>query len=195
MARDVLLLVLLFLGGVGYVALDTLRILLASRGRRVVAAVLGAVEVVVFLLAVSKVLSGPLEAANVIAYALGFGVGTFVGVWLEERLALGMVLALVITERDAGELLRALGERRFGITQVAARGQFDRRRIIFSIIRRRQMHDFLGLVKHYHPRAFVSFEDVRSVRDAFMAPQLGGRRFPWWRRRPTTEPPGRHESV
>lgn len=84
---------LIFLGGMTYIAIDTVRIILMNRGFREVAPLLGFVEVVIFLLAVGKVLSGPLSLLNVFAYAAGWAVGTFIGMWMEGRLALGLVVA------------------------------------------------------------------------------------------------------
>ena len=172
-----LLIAFIFVGGVTYVTLDTLRILLAARGYRSVAAVLGVAEVVVFLLAIAKVLAGPLDWAKIIAYATGFGLGTIVAVWIEARMAIGLVAMRVITRRDASELLEALRERQFGATTVAAQGVHQKVRIIFSVIQRKQVEAFVQTVQAMHPQAFISTEDVRLAREGFIPPQPRGGLF------------------
>ena len=60
-------------------SLDTLRLLFMMRGRKIVAGVIGAIQAAVFILAVSQVLTGPLNAWTVAGYAAGFGAGVIVG--------------------------------------------------------------------------------------------------------------------
>ena len=169
-----LIAVLIFFGGVAYIALDTVRILFIQRGYRVAAPVLGFLEVIVFLLAVSQVLAGPLSWVRIVAYAAGFGVGTWVGIWIEHRLAMGHVLARVVTQADAEPLVNELRKRRYGITTVAAQGLEGDVRILFSV---------LADVRRHNPGAFVTFEDVRAVSAGWLPP--AGRSLTMrWRPRP-----------
>lgn len=174
---------LVFLGGVAYIALDTVRILFIQRGYRLAAPLLGFLEVIVFLLAVGKVLSGPLSWVLVAAYAGGFAAGTWVGMWIEQRLAMGHVLARVITQADAEDLVGELRRRNYGVTTVAAQGLGGDVRILFSVLARRDMERFLGDVRKHNPGAFVTFEDVRSVSAGWTPP--AGRPMTFrWRPRP-----------
>ena len=68
------------------VSLWTLRVALTARNRRVLAAVTASVEATIFALAFSRLLTSLDSASQVIAYAVGVGIGTLVGLTINERL-------------------------------------------------------------------------------------------------------------
>jgi uncharacterized protein YebE (UPF0316 family) len=158
-----LLPLLVFGAGLLYIGLDTLRVIFLSRGRKVSAAVLGFGETIVFLLAVGQVLANLGNLVNLLAYASGFALGNYVGILVEEKMAVGTVIVRVITRRDAAELMTAMQSRQFGVTSVAARGVSGKVRLLFTIVHRRHLRALFGLIEMHNPGAFVSVEDVRSV--------------------------------
>ena len=107
---------------------------------------------------------------NFLAYAGGFGAGTWLGVVLEGRIAMGLVAVRVITRSDATELIETLKDRQFGITSLAARGVQGRVRLLFTVVRRKQLDQFLEVVREIAPKAFVSVSDVRAAEEGFLAP-------------------------
>ena len=70
-------------------SLDTVRLIMTVRGRKLLAGGIGVAQALVFILAVSAVLKGPLTVGNVLGYSLGFGAGVMLGIFFEERLAIG----------------------------------------------------------------------------------------------------------
>ena len=176
---------LIFAAGLVYITLDTLRVISLSRGKKIVASLLGFAEIVVFLLAVGHVLSNLSDLASLLAYAGGFALGNYLGILVEEKLAMGMVMVRLVTRRDAVELTRELEARKFGLTTVAARGTSGRVRLVFTILPRQHLRELLGLIEMHNPGAFISVEDVRSV-SAGNFPGIPRFRFgPWsfaWKR-------------
>ena len=69
--------------------LDTLRLLFVVRGRKGISWVLGFFQSVIFVIAITSVLSHLDNPLNIIGYAAGFATGNVVGMWIEERLAIG----------------------------------------------------------------------------------------------------------
>lgn len=170
---------LIFAAGLVYITLDTLRVISLSRGKKVLASVLGFAEIVIFLLAVGQVLSNLGNLANLVAYAAGFALGNYAGILVEEKMAMGTVIVRMITRRDAGELMQAMESRRFGVTSVAARGTSGKVRLVFTIVHRRHLRELFALIEAHNPGAFVSVEDVRSV-SAGNFPAIPRFRFgPW----------------
>jgi uncharacterized protein YebE (UPF0316 family) len=154
---------LVFLAGAAYVTIDTMRIMFVARGMRHVAAILAAIAITTFLLAAGAVLSEPLEVVNVLAYGAGYGVGTHLGIAVESKLAVGHVLARIITEKDTRHLAEFLRGKEFEITTVSAEIESGQAHLLFSIIKRSSMREFIQIVRHVDMHAFVSFQDVRSV--------------------------------
>jgi uncharacterized protein YebE (UPF0316 family) len=176
---------LIFLAAMSYLTLDTLRIIFMARGLKLVSSLLGFVEITIFLLAVSQVLLNLDRIENLLAYASGFAVGNYLGMVIEEKLAMGLLIVRILTEGDATDLVRQLGERDLGVTSVGARGIAGRVRIVFSIVRRRDFPELMKLIERHQPKAFVSVQDVRGVRDLKRAaPALRPPfRLLWWKRR------------
>src|SRR5690554_4207397 len=101
------------------VSLATLRMLLAVRGFKYIAPVIGFFEVMIWVLAVGTVIRHLGSPMHLIGYAGGFATGTLVGLMLEERMAFGMATVRVVSRYGGVELAEALRERGFGVTEFA----------------------------------------------------------------------------
>lgn len=160
--------VLIFLGRLTDVTLGTLRIILIGRGMRKMAPLVGFLEVLVWLLVLTTVIEHLDRPLNFIAYAAGFAAGTYAGMYVEGKIALGLVAVRVITEADCSDLLARLREERFGATDFAARGLQGRVRFILTILPRRDLDRLIDLVRQLHPHAFVTVSDVRAASEGYI---------------------------
>ncbi len=166
----IILPVLIFAARVTDVTLGTLRIIFVSRGVKRLAVLCGFFESFIWLLAVSQIVQNLDNVVSYFAFAAGFATGNYAGMWVEGKLAMGLLAVRVITRADATGLIDFLREKKFGVTSVAARGIRGRTRLIFSIIRRRDLQCFQEAVERFNPGAFISIEDVREVRAGFLPP-------------------------
>ena len=96
--------------------------------------------------------------------------GNYVGVMLEERIALGNQIIRVITRHDASELVRYLWDQGYGVTSVDASGENGPVKLIFMVVKRRHLEDIVDIIKRFNPNAFYTIEDVRFVRETFVPP-------------------------
>ena len=156
---------LIFFARAADVTVGTLRIVLISRGRRFLAPFLGFFELMIWLLAIGQVFKNLDDSPLLyyVAYAAGFSLGNYVGMRIEEKIAIGLEILRVITRRPATELLNELRQRGLGVTEVPGRGATGPVSILFMVLRRRDLTDVLEVVNRHHPRAFYSVEDVRQV--------------------------------
>ena len=176
---------LIFLARIIDVTLDTLRIVFVSRGNKIVAPILGFFEILIWLMAITRIMENLDNFTTYIAYALGFAVGNYVGLWVEERLAIGIQLIRVITAKDASVLIDKLREKGFGATAVPAEGRDGLVHVIFLIARRQVIQQVITIVNEFNPRAFYSIEDVRSVNVAssgYLYGSGGGGSMRWMRK-------------
>ena len=154
---------LIFLARIVDVSIGTVRILFISRGKKYLAPIMGFFEVLIWLLAIGQIMRNLTNVLCYVAYAGGFATGTYVGLWIEERLAVGLQMIRVVTHKDASPLIEHLQKEAFGVTHVAARGMTGKVRIVFTIIKRSDLPRVIGIIRNFHPHAFYSTEDVRSV--------------------------------
>jgi len=147
------------------VSMGTIRIIFVARGYRFLAPALGFFEVIIWLLAIGEIMKNLNNPAAYIAYGLGFALGNYLGIILEDRLSIGQVIVRVITNRDATQLVEALRQKNFGITAINAEGATGEVKLLFCVINRSRLIEVIELIKHFNPNAFYSVEDVRSVKE------------------------------
>lgn len=153
------------------VSLATVRTLLAMRNARVAVPILGFFESLIWVMAVGTAIQHLDSPLHLLGYAGGFASGTVVGLWIEERLALGLATIQVISREGGVEVAEALREMGFGVTEFAGQGREGRVEVVQTVIRRRQIRDALAVVDAWDPDAFVSVEEPRAIRRGWMFPQ------------------------
>ncbi len=146
---------------------DTLRVLFVMRGRKPIAWFLGFCQSAIFVIAITSVLSNLDNPINIIGYAAGFATGNVVGIFIEERLAIGFVHLQVISPRFGsalGERLRAEG---FAVTEVPARGKDGMVTMLNCNVRRKQVSEVEKLIYEVDDETFITASEIRSVRRGF----------------------------
>jgi uncharacterized protein YebE (UPF0316 family) len=145
------------------VTLGTLRIIYISKGKKNIAPILGFFEVTIWLLAATRVFQNIDNWICYIAYGTGFALGSYIGMFIEEKLALGVQLIRIITRRDAKELVNYLRCKGYGVTAIRAEGSQGEVGVVYSVINRKNIKDFVSIIKDYNPNAFYTIEDIRFV--------------------------------
>jgi uncharacterized protein YebE (UPF0316 family) len=91
--------------------------------------------------------------------------GNFIGITLEEKLSIGTSIIRVILTSQSPELIEALKSNNFGLTILDAEGAKGKVKILFSIIRRKEIPTFLRTLHDHHPTAFYTIEDVKAAKE------------------------------
>jgi uncharacterized protein YebE (UPF0316 family) len=159
----VVLPIVVFFARVSDVTLGTLRIIFISRGKRNLAPLLGFVEVFIWITIVSQIVSHAHNILAYLAYAAGFATGAFVGMYIEDRLAIGTQIVRVIVQNDTQLLINNLHQAGFGVTSVEGQGVNGPVKLIYTIIQRKNISNVLSIIHRTHPQAFLSIEDLRST--------------------------------
>lgn len=145
------------------VTIGTMRSIIVSRGMKAAAAGLGLVEASVWLVAVGLVFKNLNNLGCSVAYAVGFTAGNYLGVLLEQKVAVGSVLLRVITRRDAGGLIQVLTAAGFGVTRLDAQGAMGPVHVVLTVVKRKELGRVVMLVKGFDPGIFYSVDDLHSA--------------------------------
>lgn len=145
-------------------SLDTLRLLFVMRGRKLLASLIGAVQATVFILAVSTVLKGDLSFWTVLGYASGFGVGVFLGIVAEEKLALGYAMFRIYSQEHGQAIAQALRDAGHAATEFTAQGKAGEVAVINCAVLRREAPIVRALIERADPNAFITLDEVRPLR-------------------------------
>lgn len=158
---------LIFFLRVSDMTLDTLRVLVMMRGKKSVAWMLGLFQSLIFVLAISSVLSNLDNPLNILGYASGFATGVVVGMIIEERLALGHVQISIVSSRRGAAIAERLRDEGFAITEIPARGKDGVVSLLNCSVLRRNVKRVQEVVNEVDDSAFITAEDVRPVRHGF----------------------------
>ncbi|MEN6397049.1 MAG: DUF5698 domain-containing protein [Methanoregula sp.] len=163
---------LIFLAQVANVCMETLRIVFLSKGIKYLAPIIAFFEITIWLLAIVGVLSNLSNIANFLAYAFGFALGTYVGLVIEEKLSIGMVILRIITTDGTGdEITEFLQEGHYGTTCLDAKGARGGVKMIISLVNRDDVPRITRHIEETNPGAFFSIEDVRYVNQGVFRPK------------------------
>lgn len=153
--------VLIFFARIADVSLGTLRITMVSRGYKWESAILGFFEVLIWVIVVAQLLTNLDHWVNYIAYAAGFSAGTFIGLYIEDKMKVGTVLVRIITLQKSHDIIEALKEAGVAVTSMDAKGGFNDVKVIFTVLKRKKLNKVFDIVKEIDPEAFFSTEDVK----------------------------------
>jgi len=159
----VILPILIMLARVVDVSLDTLRVIMVAKGYRNLAPVMGFFQAFIWLITITRIMANLDNWFTYIGYAMGFGLGTYVGMILEGKMALGYELVRIITKKEANLLIDGLREQGFSVTTVPGLGRDGEVGVIYVIIRRKALREVVGIIQQYNPKAFYTIEDMRYV--------------------------------
>jgi uncharacterized protein YebE (UPF0316 family) len=148
-------------------SLDTLRVLFVMRGRKGLAWVLGFFQSLIFIIAISSVLTHLGNVFNIIGYAAGFATGNVVGMKIEERLAVGHSLLTIISSTRGAVIAESLRKFGYAVTEIPARGKDGTVTVLHCSVLRKDISAVDTIVLEADPNAFVTVEDMRPVRRGF----------------------------
>ena len=164
--------IIIFLGKIVEVSLGTLRIVLINRGERLIGSFIALIEITLWLIIAGNVLSDyQSDPLKMLAYALAYALGNYVGSWLEERLAFGLcsMQTVVMDQETSDKICEALRQNGFGVTELTAQGRDDETRFMrISTLRRKLADEAIALVQGIAPNARITASDVKSQRSGYL---------------------------
>jgi uncharacterized protein YebE (UPF0316 family) len=164
--------VIILLVNVVYVSMFTIRMILTLKGRRYVAAFVSMFEIVVYIFGLGLVLDNLNEIQNVIAYALGYGIGVVVGSMIEEKLALGYITVNVISGNPDLSFTRQLRDKGYGVTSWSAYGMDGDRLAIQILTPRKYELKLYEDIKTIDPKAFIISYEPKQIHGGFWVKQV-----------------------
>ena len=159
----------IFLAKIVEVSLQTVRVVLITKGERLIGAFIGFFEVVIWIMIVGNVItditSDPFKA---VAYALGFAVGNYVGSWLEEKIGIGMSeIQAIVLEKDGGALAEVLRDNGYAVTVVDGQGKNFPRNILFMYVRRKRVKAVVDLIRNQQANAVITVSEAKPMYGGF----------------------------
>ena len=172
----VILPLLIFFARICDQTIGTLRLIFVSKGFKHIVPFLAFFEAMIWLIAISQILSHLENAVTFLAYGLGFAMGNYVGMLLEERLSIGSIIIRIFSKEHISEFVEVLQKHNYGYTIINAEGSTGELKIIFSIINRKYLSHLIEHIKAIDSNTFYTIEEVKSVEKGIFKPSE--RKFP-----------------
>lgn len=168
--NDIIVYIAIFFGKIIEVTLDTLRMVLINRGRRLAGAILGFFVVLIWIFIVSSVITN--LSANLLKcliYAVAYALGNYLGVTLENKLAVGLCsLQVIVRDTEGYTLANILRENGFGVTIIEGESANYKRQILIIHLKRKRITEAVKLIKANAEDAVTMVNDIKTVYGGFV---------------------------
>ncbi len=151
------------------VSMGTLRTIIVIRGKRVLGSLIAFIEVSIWFLAVKQALNVSETNLWIVAsYAVGFALGTFLGSWIEERIAIGASSIQVITRGERYDLVKALRDANFAVSIINSKGLNSKNLILIIEVKRKEINNVRRIINKIDSSAFITISDVRTIINGYI---------------------------
>jgi len=149
------------------ISLYILRFMMVMRGRKILAWTFGFCQAMVYITAMSVVLTNLGNWFNMVGYAAGFATGIVVGMWVEGKLAMGHLHLRIVSQGHGDEIAESLRLAGFGVTEIPAWGKDGMVNLLNCNILRKEESRLVRMVEELDDDAFITAEDIRHVERGF----------------------------
>ncbi|MCC6251863.1 MAG: DUF2179 domain-containing protein [Bacteroidia bacterium] len=146
------------------VSLGTLRSVLASKGMKKMVPFIGFFEVLFWLFAISTVMKNLSNFMCYLGWAGGYATGIYIGLSIEEKLAIGTQVIRVFSQQNTNKLIDALVESNYSYTILDGEGKKGAVKLIFIVVKRKDVKHVTDIIHQYSPQALYSIEDVKRAK-------------------------------
>jgi uncharacterized protein YebE (UPF0316 family) len=146
------------------VSLGTLRSVLANKGMKKMVPFIGFFEVLFWLFAISTVMKNLSNFMCYLGWAGGYATGIYIGLSIEERLAIGTQVIRVFTQEDITKLIETLVEKNYSYTMLDGEGKKGAVKLIFIVVKRKNVKNVTEIIHRFSPHAFYSIEDIKRAK-------------------------------
>lgn len=145
------------------VSMSTVRLLLIMNGKANIAPFVGAVEVFLWISIVGQIVKGENSLVAYISYGIGFGLGTYIGMKIEEYLAIGKVMIKLVTVKPADELIIYLKRHEIEFSHVSAQTNTNNNsHVIWAVIERKILPEVTTIMKAFNPGSQFTVSNIKS---------------------------------
>lgn len=127
---------------------------------------MGIIKTGIWLISTGLVITNLTDYWNLFAYLTGYGIGTLLGMQIENMISIGYVIVRLITPNDPQPVIANLSTLGYGMTRIEGHGSFSNAvSIIFMIVPRTELGRLLTIISKDYPDILYTIEDVRNIKD------------------------------
>ncbi|MGV8906774.1 MAG: DUF2179 domain-containing protein [Acetobacterium sp.] len=151
-----------------FVPMLTLRTICMVKNLKILTAFFGFLEALVYIFGLTIVLSGEQNIIEMVVYAIGFALGLFVGILVEQKLAIGFSSVHVNIDHNNETLVNVLRNEGFGVTVYSGDGKYGKRIKLDILTKRKREAKLLEIIHDGEPKAFIMAFEPKMFRGGYI---------------------------
>ncbi len=152
------------------VSLDTLRMLFIIKGRNLIAATIGFIEVLIWFLIVREALNTDVTSLWVaISYAGGYATGTIIGGLLSNKFISGTLTVQVILSDRNDDVVTFIRKAGYAVSVIDVKGQDEEKPkyMLLMEINKKRTNQLKKLIKSLDDKAFIIINETKLVQNGY----------------------------
>jgi uncharacterized protein YebE (UPF0316 family) len=147
--------------------ITTIRLVLIVRGQKLSSSFLSIFETLIFAVSLGSVVSHLGNLWNLSAYCMGFAVGGYLGLVLEQRLIQRFISIHIISPRHAHDIAQTVRAAGYGATESWGQGAEGRVGSVTAVVGHQEVDAVLKIVREVDPQAFVMTDELRAISQGY----------------------------
>lgn len=150
------------------VSLGTFRTINTVKGRDLIAALIGIVEITVWFLVVKEALNTDNNSVWIVAsYALGFAVGTYIGGKISKIFIKSNLEVQVILSNKDDSVVEKIRKSGYGVTAIEVKGTKNTKYMLYIQIRDNTLEKLKNIVRKLDNKAFIVVNETKYVENGY----------------------------
>ncbi len=151
------------------VSLSTIVTVLTVKNKRILATILGFIDVIIWFLVVREALTTNIKSIWIaISYALGYAIGTFTGTTLSNKLINGKISMQVVLDKKSEEKINEIRNKGFAVSQVNCTGKDNTSKLMLFIeLDKKNLNDLKTIINKIDENAFMVINETKYVVNGF----------------------------
>ncbi|MDI6860568.1 MAG: DUF5698 domain-containing protein [Caldisericia bacterium] len=156
--------IIIFLIRVVGITISSFRTILMIKGEKFLTFITSFLETILYVIGLNLVLEHLDNFLNLSVYSLGFAVGNYIGMLIDEHLGIGYETFIVIPTKCDGEIIKLLRDEGYIVTNVKGEGLKGEKDILYVTLKRKDIKKFERLIKEIDKDAFYFTLETKRAR-------------------------------
>ena len=164
-----LLCINIFLVKIIEVSLNTIVTLLTVKNKKIIATILGFIDVIIWFMVIREALSSNYDGIIIaIVFASGHAIGTYTGTLLSNKLINTKILMQVVTEVTAKEKIDEIRDKGYAVSVINCTGKNDSKKLMLFIeLDSKKINNVQNAIKEIDKNAFIVINETQNVINGF----------------------------
>lgn len=155
----------IFLSQLILTALGTYKIILNSKGERVVSSIVTFISSLISISSLYLIFDGgATDWLRPFLYVVATTIGVYYGVVMDEKLAIGKnILTVIIDDANSDKIVKKIRDEKFAVTVLDGKGIELKRKILMIAVDKKKEKNLLTMIKNFDEKAVIIDETISST--------------------------------